>query len=256
MNIRSELEYLRVLSLCSAPSCHHHKWSWMSIVSIFGSQDLPSTHVRRKVVMFVDFVNSFIDELQQFRHRCCNWSEFDEALLSESKRSCDQKIKVAFRLLKFKMKLKPWDEVKIHGKGNQMLRWRLRSWSWGSERRVCERKFARLRLKLNLYEIWSKAEMKTSEARLWWVSLGRHPRPWWGWGCERGGSGWDAAWLWWRVFAILDLFVNSCFWWRSTAASAFHLASRRDFAFVISKASAMVRSTSSGEKNLEPWGHL
>ena len=148
MNILLEFDYLRVLSLCSAPSCHHHKWSWMSIVSISGS--LPSTSVRHMSggrCSVVDFVNSFIDEFQQFQHRCCNWSDFDEALLSEAKRSCDQKIKVAFRFLKFKMKLKPWDEVKIHGKENQMLRWRLRSWSWGSERRVCERKFVRLRLR-------------------------------------------------------------------------------------------------------------
>ena len=82
----------------------------MAICSIFGSQDLPCTSVRhmsggRRSV--VEFVNSFIDELQQFRHRCCTLSEFDEALLSEAKRSCDQKIKVAFRLLKFEMKLKP-----------------------------------------------------------------------------------------------------------------------------------------------------
>ena len=87
MNILLELDYLRVLSLCSAPSCHHHKWSWMSIVSIFGSQDLPSTSVRHMSGgrwSVVDFVNSFIDELQQFRHRCCNWSEFDEALLGEA----------------------------------------------------------------------------------------------------------------------------------------------------------------------------
>ena len=119
MKILLELAYLRVLSLCSAPSCHHHKWSWMSIVSIFGAQDLPSTCVRHlsgERWFVVDFVNSFIDELQQFRHRCCNLSEFDEALLSEAKRSCDQKMNVAFRLLKFEMKLKPWDEVKIHGK--------------------------------------------------------------------------------------------------------------------------------------------
>ena len=45
LNISLDFEYSRVLSLCSAPSCHHHKWSWMSIVSMFGSQDLPSTSV-------------------------------------------------------------------------------------------------------------------------------------------------------------------------------------------------------------------
>ena len=41
LNISLDFKYSRVLSLCSAQSFHHHKWSWISIVSMFGSQDLP-----------------------------------------------------------------------------------------------------------------------------------------------------------------------------------------------------------------------
>ena len=62
--------------------------------------------------MFVDFVNSFIDELKQFRDCYCNEFEFDEALLSE--RSSDQKDKSCFQGPKVQ------DEVELLSRGQDL----------------------------------------------------------------------------------------------------------------------------------------
>ena len=130
--ISLEFKYSRVLSLCSAPSCHHYKWSCISNVIIFGSQDLPSTSAQdmsegRWWCLLTLPIPSLI-EIEKFGDCYFNWFECDEALHSEAQhRSEDEKSR------KVQMKLESWGEVKIHGKENQMPRWRLRSWSFGQK---------------------------------------------------------------------------------------------------------------------------
>ena len=159
LNISLDFKYSRVLSLCSAQSFHHHKWSWISIVSMFGSQDLPrlSTPVwqmwgRRLWWLLKSKFPSLIS-LRTWEIAIA--IDLSSMRVCSAKRNSDQKIKFAFRVLKthdqveilrrvqdsWEERIKCRDEMKT-----QELKLRLERIVWG-------RNFVGLRLRLSLQNL-------------------------------------------------------------------------------------------------------
>ena len=160
LNISLDFKYSRVLSLCSAQSFHHHKWSWISIVSMFGSQDLPrlSTPVwqmwgRRLWWLLKSKFPSLIS-LRTWEIAIA--IDLSSMRVCSAKRNSDQKIKFAFRVLK------THDQVEIlwciHDERDGWIR--CRGENWGVEAEVSknahfqwEQKFSK---NLRWRAIWSE----------------------------------------------------------------------------------------------------